>query len=58
MTIKVKIDELRAMDYIFPTGDWNYDAIDALAKALYDKYREAEAEQIVKEAKKHIEDRL
>lgn len=53
--IKVRIDGLRPMDYISPTGDWNYEAIDGLAKALYDKYREAEAEQIVKEFIKHIE---
>lgn len=43
------------MDYISPTGDWNYEAIDSLAKELCDRLREAEAEQILKEFKKYIE---
>lgn len=42
------------MDYISPTGDWNYEAIDGLAKALYDRYKEAEFEQIVGLFKKYI----
>ena len=42
------------MDYISPTGDWNYEAIDGLAKALYDRYKEAESEQIVGLFKKYI----
>jgi hypothetical protein len=42
------------MDYISPTGDWNYEAIDGLAKALYDRYKEAEFEQIVELFKKYI----
>lgn len=42
------------MDYISPTGDWNYEAIDSLAKALYDRYKEAEFEQIVELFKKYI----
>ena len=53
--IKVKIDGLQARDYISPTGDWNYEAIDALGKALCDKYREAETEQILEEFKKYTE---
>ena len=54
--IKVRIDGLRLMDYISPTGDWNYEAIDGLAKALYDRYKEAEFEQIVELFKKYILD--
>nr|DAH59454.1 MAG TPA: hypothetical protein [Caudoviricetes sp.] len=53
--IKVEIDGLQARDYISPTGDWNYEAIDALAKALCDKYREAETEQLLEEFKKYTE---
>lgn len=52
--IKVRIDGLRLMDYISPTGDWNYEAIDGFAKALYDRYKEAEFEQIVELFKKYI----
>lgn len=52
--IKVRIDGLRPMDYISPTGDWNYEAIDDLAKALYNRYKEAEFEQIVELFKKYI----
>ena len=52
--IKVRIDGLRLMDYISPTGDWNYEAIDSLAKSLYDRYKEAEFEQIVELFKKYI----
>lgn len=43
------------MDYISPTGDWNYEAIDGLAKELYDRLREVETEQILEEFKKYIE---
>lgn len=43
------------MNYVSPTGDWNYEAIDSLAKELCDRLREAEAEQILKEFKKYIE---
>ena len=53
--IEVKTDGLRPMDYISPSGDWNYEAIDGLAKELCDRLREAEAEQILKEFKKYIE---
>lgn len=52
--IKIRIDGLRLMDYISPTGDWNYEAIDALAKALYDCYKEAEFEQVVELFKKYM----
>lgn len=52
--IEVRIDGLRPMDYISPTGDWNYEAIDGLAKALYNCYKEAEFEQIVELFKKYI----
>lgn len=52
--IKVRIDGLRLMDYISPTCDWNYEAIDGLAKALYDRYKETEFEQIVELFKKYI----
>lgn len=43
------------MDYISPTGDWNYEAIDGLAKELCDRLREVETEQILEEFKKYIE---
>ena len=52
--IKVRIDGLRLMDYISPTCDWNYEAIDGLVKALYDRYKETEFEQIVELFKKYI----
>ena len=52
--IKVRIDGLQLMDYISSTGDLNYEAIDGLAKALYDRYKEAEFEQIVELFKKYI----
>lgn len=52
--IKVRIDGLQLMDYISPTGDLNYEAIDGLVKALYDRYKEAEFEQIVELFKKYI----
>lgn len=52
--IKVRIDGLRLMDYISPTGDWNYEAIDGLAKALYNRYKKVEFEQIVELFKKYI----
>ena len=47
--IKVRIDGLRLMDYISPTGDWNYEAIDGLAKALYDRYKDY-ADKLIAEA--------
>ena len=50
--IEVRIDGLRPMDYISPTGDWNYDG---LAKELCDRLREVETEQILEEFKKYIE---
>ena len=53
--IEVKIDDLRPMDYISPSGGWNYEAIDSLAKELYDRYREAEAERTVELFKNYIE---
>lgn len=53
--IEVKIDGLRPMDYISPSGGWNYEAIDSLAKELYDRYREAEAERTVELFKNYIE---
>ena len=53
--IKVKIDGLKVADYRSPTDGWNYDALDNLAKELYDRYREAEAEQTVELFKKYIE---
>lgn len=52
--IEVRIDGLRLMDYISPTGDWNYEAMDGLAKALYNRYKEVEFEQIVELFKKYI----
>lgn len=52
--IEVKIDGLRPMDYISPSGGWNYEAIDGLAKALYDRYKEAEFEQVVELFKKYM----
>lgn len=52
---KVKIDGLKVADYLSPTGDWNYDALDSLAKELYDRYREAEAERTIELFKKYIE---
>lgn len=53
--IEVKIDGLRPMDYISPSGGWNYEAIDSLAKELCDRYREAEAERTVELFKNYIE---
>ena len=53
--IKVKISGLKVADYWSPTDGWNYDAIDNLAKELYDRYREAEAEQTVELFKNYIE---
>ena len=53
--IEVKISGLKVADYWSPTDGWNYDAIDSLAKELYDRYREAEAEQTVELFKNHIE---
>jgi hypothetical protein len=53
--IEVKISGLKVADYWSPADGWNYDAIDSLAKELYDRYREAEAEQTVELFKNHIE---
>lgn len=53
--IEVKIGGLKVSDYWSPTDGWNYDAIDSLAKELYDRYREAEAEQTVELFKSYIE---
>lgn len=53
--IEVKISGLKVADYWSPTDGWNYDAIDSLAKELYDRYREAEAEQTVELFKNYIE---
>lgn len=52
---KVKIDGLKVADYLSPTDGWNYDALDNLAKELYDRYREAEAERTIELFKKYIE---
>lgn len=53
--IEIKISGLKVADYWSPTDGWNYDAIDSLAKELYDRYREAEAEQTVELFKNYIE---
>lgn len=53
--IEIKISDLKVADYWSPTDGWNYDAIDSLAKELYDHYREAEAERIVELFKNYIE---
>lgn len=53
--IEVKISGLKVSDYWSPTDGWNYDAIDSLAKELYDRYREAETEQTVELFKNYIE---
>lgn len=53
--IEVKISGLKISDYWSPTDGWNYDAIDSLAKELYDRYREAETEQTVELFKNYIE---
>lgn len=52
---KVKIDGLKVADYLSPTDGWNYDALDNLAKELYDRYRETEAERTIELFKKYIE---
>lgn len=54
--IEVKISGLKVADYWSPTDGWNYDAIDSLAKELYDRYREAEAERTVELFKNYIEE--
>lgn len=56
--IKVKISGLKVADYWFPTDGWNYDAIDSLAKELYDRYREAEAERTVELFKNYMEEQV
>lgn len=53
--IKAKISGLKVADYWSPTDGWNYDAIDNLAKELYERYREVEAEQTVELFKNYIE---
>ena len=56
--IKVKISGLKVADYWSPTDGWNYDAIDSLAKELYDRYREAEAERTVESFKNYMEEQV
>ena len=56
--IEVKISGMKVSDYWSPTDGWNYDAIDSLAKELYDRYREAEAEQIVELFKNYMEEQV
>ena len=56
--IEVKIGGLKVADYWSPTDGWNYDAIDSLAKELYDRYREAEAEQTVELFKNYMEEQV
>lgn len=56
--IKVKISGLKVADYWSPTDGWNYDAIDSLAKELYDRYREAEAERTVELFKNYMEEQV
>lgn len=56
--IEIKISGLKVADYWSPTDGWNYDAIDSLAKELYDRYREAEAEQTVELFKNYIEEQV
>lgn len=53
--IEVEISGLKVSDYWSPTDGWNYDAIDSLAKELYDRYRKAETEQTVELFKNYIE---
>ncbi len=55
---KVRIDGLKVADYWSPTDGWNYDALDALAKELCDRYREAEAERTVELLKNYMEDQV
>ena len=55
---KVRIDGLKVADYWSPTDGWNYDALDALAKELCDRYREAEAERTVELFKNYMEDKV
>lgn len=56
--IKVKISGRKVSDYWSLTDGWNYDAIDSLAKELYDRYREAEAEQTVELFKNYMEEQV
>lgn len=56
--LKVKIGGLKVADYWSPTDGWNYDALDALAKELCDRYREAEAEQTVELFKNYMEEQV
>ena len=53
--IEVKISDLKVANYWSPADGWDYDAIDSLAKELYDRYREAEAELTVELFKNYIE---
>ncbi len=53
--IKVKISDLKVADYWSTTDGWNYDALDNLAKELYGRYQEAEAERTIELFKKYIE---
>lgn len=56
--IEVKISGLKVADYWSPTDGWNYDAIDSLAKELYDRYREAEAERTVELFKNYMKEQV
>lgn len=55
---KVRIDSLKVADYWSPTDGWNYDAFDALAKELCDRYREAETEQTLELFKNYMEEQV
>lgn len=55
---KVRIDGLKIADFWSPTDGWNYDALDALAKELCDRYREAEAERTVELFKNYMEEQV
>ena len=55
---KVRIDGLKIADFWTPTDGWNYDALDALAKELCDRYREAEAERTVELFKNYMEEQV
>lgn len=56
--IEIKISGLKVADYWSPTDGWNYDAIDSLAKELYDRYREAEAERTVELFKNYMKEQV
>lgn len=55
---KVKISDLKVVDFWSPTDGWNYDALDVLAKELCDRYREADAEWTLELFKKYIEEQV